>query len=436
MIQNDCIVPGNFLPALQRGGTMATRRSHTRKDPNGHVLRKGEGYRKDKQRYIFQYTDNDRHHVTIYADTLEELRKKEDQITADRVDNIHSYAAGKVDLNYAFDRYMSLKYYLRPTTKAGYLYTYDHFVRDTFGKTLIKDIRYTDVKRFYCGLLAEKGIKPLTLDNINTVIHPTLGMAVRDGIIRYNPSTGVMAEIRKSNLWDRGTGVRHALTADQGKAFLGYVQRSETYNHWFPMFIVFFGTGMRVGEVCALTWDDISFEKKEIHVTHAVAALRDPVGYQLHIGSPKTESGKRTIPMMDEVYEALKVEYERQSMVGFSTYTVDGVTGFVFLNAYGRLHYQHSVNKAISRITEEYNSKEILQAAKENRKPLLLPHFTCHHIRHTFCTRMCENEANIKAIQDIMGHSDIQTTLNIYAEATDKVKQEAIQSLQKGWDIF
>ena len=84
----------------------------------------------------------------------------------------------------------------------------------------------------------------------------------------------------------------------------------------------------------------------------------------------------------------------------------------------------------------EINSKEILKAAKENRKPLLLPHFTCHHIRHTFCTRMCENEANIKAIQDIMGHSDIQTTLNIYAEATDKVKQEAIQSLQKGWDIY
>ena len=49
---------------------------------------------------------------------------------------------------------------------------------------------------------------------------------------------------------------------------------------------------------------------------------------------------------------------------------------------------------------------------------------------------MCENETNIKAIQEIMGHADIQTTLNIYAEATDTVKHEAIKALQKGWELY
>ena len=415
---------------------MAVKKKQARKDPSGHVLRKGEGYRKDKQRYIFQYLDNDKRPVTLYAESLEELREKEDQVTADRVDNVHSYVSGKVDLNYVFDRYMSLKYYLKPSTKLNYQYMYDHFVRDTFGKTLLKDIRYTDVKRFYCELLDEKGIKPITLDNINTLIHPALGMAVRDGVIRSNPSNGVMGEIKKSNLWDKDTGVRHALTIDQGKAFLRYVQRSETYNHWFPMFIVFFGTGMRVGEVCSLIWDDINFEKKEIYVNHTVVPLRKPEGYQLHISTPKTGKSKRTIPMMDEVYEALSEEYERQRMTGFSSYKLDGMTGFVFINRYGKIFQQGLINKAIFRITEEYNTQEILNAAKEKRRPLLIPHFSCHHIRHTFCTRMCENETNIKAIQDIMGHSDIQTTMNIYAEATDTVKQEAIQSLQKGWEIY
>ena len=415
---------------------MPASRTHSRKDPRGYVLRKGEGYRKDKKRYIFQYLDNDRHHVTLYADSLEELREKEDQIIADRVDNIQSYVAGKVDLNYIFDRYMSLKYYLKPSTKLNYKYMYDHFVRDSFGKTLVKDIRYSDVKRFYCELLEDKGIKPITLDNINTLIHPALGMAVKDGIIRSNPANGVMGEIKKSNLWDKGTGVRHALTVDQGKAFLNYVQHSETYNHWFPMFIVFFGTGMRVGEVCSLRWDDISFEKREIYVNHTAVMLRDPNGFQLHISTPKTGKSKRVIPMMDNVYDALSEEYERQRLTGFSSYELDEMTGFVFINRYGRIYQQGVINKAIARITNEYNTQEMLEAAKEKRRPLLIPHFSCHHIRHTFCTRMCENEANIKAIQDIMGHSDVQTTLNIYAEATDKVKQEAIQSLQNGWEIY
>ena len=68
--------------------------------------------------------------------------------------------------------------------------------------------------------------------------------------------------------------------------------------------------------------------------------------------------------------------------------------------------------------------KEEETAKKENREPLLLPHFSCHHLRHTFCTRLCENESNLKVIQSVMGHSDIQTTMDIYAECTAEKKQE------------
>ena len=413
-----------------------SRARKSRKDPDWHLLRKGEGYRKDKRQYIFQYTDKDKHHLTLYARTLEELREKEEKVAVDRADGISAYVAGKTTLNYAFDRYISLKYYLKPSTKWGYQYVYDHFVRDTFGKKLIKDIKYSDVKLFYCQLLEEKGIKPMTLDNVNSLLHPTFAMAVRDGIIRMNPASGIMGEIRKSNLWDRGTGVRHALTIEQGKAFLRYVQDSDTYSHWAPIFLTFFGTGMRVGEVCSLRWEDVSFEKREISVNHTASWGKAPEGLRLQISTPKSEKGKRTIPMMDDVYEALKSVYDQQRMTGFSSYSLDGMTGFVFINRNGHIYNQGMLNKAISRISSEYNSKEILEAAKEHRKPLLLPHFSCHHIRHTFCTRMCENETNIKAIQEIMGHADIQTTLNIYAEATDTVKHEAIKALQKGWELY
>ena len=61
---------------------------------------------------------------------------------------------------------------------------------------------------------------------------------------------------------------------------------------------------------------------------------------------------------------------------------------------------------------------------------MLIPHFSAHVLRHTFCTRVCENESNIKVIQELMGHSDVSTTMNIYAEATEEKKQEVIAKLQ------
>ena len=73
---------------------------------------------------------------------------------------------------------------------------------------------------------------------------------------------------------------------------------------------------------------------------------------------------------------------------------------------------------------EDICKEEIQLAKEENREPVLLPHFTAHHLRHTFCTRFCENETNLKVIQEIMGHSDISTTMDIYAEATDEKKYE------------
>ena len=69
-------------------------------------------------------------------------------------------------------------------------------------------------------------------------------------------------------------------------------------------------------------------------------------------------------------------------------------------------------------------------AKAEGREPELLPHFSCHHLRHTFCTRFCENETNLKVIQEIMGHADITTTMDIYNEATKDKKIESFAGLE------
>ena len=82
------------------------------------------------------------------------------------------------------------------------------------------------------------------------------------------------------------------------------------------------------------------------------------------------------------------------------------------------------------------NYEEELKAKREKREPLILPHFSCHHLRHTFCTRFCENETNLKVIQSIMGHANIETTMDIYAEATESKNQQAMKNLSEKLDVF
>ena len=77
-----------------------------------------------------------------------------------------------------------------------------------------------------------------------------------------------------------------------------------------------------------------------------------------------------------------------------------------------------------------YDKEKAEKAKKEHRKPIVIPHFSCHNLRHTFCTRFCENENNIKVIQEIMGHSDITTTMDVYAEATKEKKLEIFEKLE------
>ena len=106
------------------------------------------------------------------------------------------------------------------------------------------------------------------------------------------------------------------------------------------------------------------------------------------------------------------------------------IPGFVFTSSGGTVTIPSEVNRAIHNITADYNNEETARAKKEKREPFLLPDFSAHHLRHTFCTRLCENETNLKVIQTVMGHKDIQTTMDIYADCTEEKKQEVIKKME------
>lgn len=306
---------------------------------------------------------------------------------------------------------------------------YDKYVRDELGNKRLVDIKYSTIKKFYNSLL-ENGFKPNSMEIIHTILHPVFAIAVRDGYIRLNPTDGVMTEIKKSHDWEKPK--RHALTEPQQEVFVNFVREHKTYNHWLPIFTVLLGTGCRVGEVTGLRWEDCDFQNNIIEINHSLIYRpeEDTRKSVFHITTPKTKSGIREIPMFAAVKKALLEERLRQMRDGFNQTVIDGYSGFIFSNRYGSVLSPHNINRAIERIIRDYNIEEAELAKKQKREPLLLPHFSVHNLRHTFCTRFCENETNLKVIQEIMGHADISTTMDIYNEATREKKKESFANLE------
>lgn len=218
---------------------------------------------------------------------------------------------------------------------------------------------------------------------------------------------------------------------------MSYVKFHPVYKKHLLMFTVLLGTGCRIGEALGLCWQDCDFENEVINIRNNLVYYKslDTGMFETHIQTPKSKSSIRQIPMLSEVKKALLKEYRRQMEFGFNQIVIDGCSGFIFCKKNGNKTIPSNVRQALDRVIASYNSYEEEQAQEEHRKPLLLPHFSPHILRHTFCTRLCENDVNIKVIQDVMGHSDISTTMNIYSEATLKKKKEVFSELENSIHI-
>lgn len=183
-------------------------------------------------------------------------------------------------------------------------------------------------------------------------------------------------------------------------------------------------TGIRVGEITGLRWCDIDLENETIDINHTLVFFSKgkSKGCKFAINTPKTEAGRRVIPMLPKVKEAFLMEKQFQEEIGLKcTTSVDGYTDFIFINRFGGVQHQGTLNKALRRIIRDCNYEVLDKGHTENT--VTLPRFSNHSLRHTFTTRMCEAGVNIKAMQDILGHADAETTMDIYAEATKDLKR-------------
>ena len=389
-----------------------------RKDRNRRVLKEGESQRKDGT-YDYRWRTSDGKRHSVYARTLEELREKEAAIQRDKRDGIRAEAKNTT-INDIFDMWVLLKKGLKDNTFQNYQYMYNQFVYPDFGQNKVGTIKRSDVRRFYNMLVDERGLKIATIDNIHTVLHQVLNLAVEDDYLRNNPADHALKELKQARNLD--SEKRKSLSLEEQNLFLNYLRESKPYRHWYPIFAVMLGSGLRVGEAIGLRWEDVDMEKGFVSVNHTLVYYNHAEnGCYFGVNTPKTKAGQRVIPMTEIVKEAFQIEKAYQELHHISSRVqIDGYTNFVFINRFGNVQNQGTLNKALRRIVRDCN-QEIMDKAG-NKEVTLLPRFSCHILRHSFATRLCEAGVNMKVIQDVLGHADIGTTMNIYADATKDMK--------------
>ena len=182
------------------------------------------------------------------------------------------------------------------------------------------------------------------------------------------------------------------------------MQNDRVYRKYYDEVVILLGTGLRVSELCGLTDTDLDFENRTVSVDHQLLRSAE-TGY--YIEKPKTQSGIRQIPMSDKVCEAFKRVLENRK--GAKQVSVDGYSSFLFLNRDGNPKTNVNYDSMFRGLARKYNK------CHEAALPKIM---TPHTLRHTFCTNLANAGMNPKALQYIMGHSNITMTLNYYAHAT------------------
>lgn len=198
-----------------------------RYDKKHRLLRTGETERADGY-YTYRWTSRDGKRHSVTAGTLEELRAKEEEIRRDVSDGIR-VDSQNIMVNDLFELWKHLKRGLKDNTYQNYCYMYTQFVAEDIGKFLIRNLKRSDIKRFYNKLVDERGLKIATIDNIHTVLHQVLELAVEDNYVRNNVSDNLLKELKQTHHFEDEH--KRALTVAEQELFLEFLASEKTQYH-------------------------------------------------------------------------------------------------------------------------------------------------------------------------------------------------------------
>ena len=388
-------------------------------------LKKGE-YQRGNNAFAYWWIDNHGKRKFVYAKSLPELRQKEENILRDTLDGIN-YSKLDSTVNSYFELWKDIKSGIRNTTFVSYVRYYKRYVEPEFGKQKLKNITYSKVVGFLKTLAVEKGLAFGTIRNIKVVLSMVFDIAVRDDVMRKNPCRGSLRELQRE--YENTAKEVRALTLDEQRRFESFLERPGHYHQYYAVFTTMLWTGMRVGEVLGLRWEDIDFENNEIDVNHILINYDKGKGEGnvFTVNPPKTKCSIRTVPMLPKVKEALLEEKEKQEQLGIHCLSeIDSYTNFIFLNSKGKVLDHKKLNNRLSQICKKIN--------ESNPTAPEFPHVHNHMLRHTFATRMREAGADIKATSEMMGNEGILITLKTYTDASREFKSREIAVLQNYYE--
>ena len=292
----------------------------------------------------------------------------------------------------------------RNTTLATYDRMYHRWISPEIGKMQLKNLTNLQLQRIINNL-ESRGMRELA----RAVLTNMLKYATQCEIVCKNVALNL-------NIYRPGDEDEEAefLTDEEIKIIFKYSE-GQTINDIFRLALQ---TGMRVGEIIGLTWENVDFKNNTIHIVQQLVTVEDPeTGKWVNeVHPPKTLAGIRDVPMTKEARNVLKKQREKNNMIEFRN-----KTDYVFLTRNHTPQFRASISKMSDRLRDKI---------KKDYPDFV--NFSPHTFRHTFATRMIMAGVKPKVLQKILGHKQLQTTMDLYCHVADQQIFEAMNIYENG----
>ena len=376
------------------------------KDLKGKEL--GAGYRQRPDgRYEGRWTDTAGKKHSVYGKTLREVRTKlrEAELSAPQK------ACKEKDCTVDEWFYIWLETYkkgfLKENTIYRYKIMYDKHISPRIGSYLLSDVRRIDVQTIISEMQS-KGLSAASQLLVKKLCYGIFKQAVQDEMLLRNPADGVNTA-RKSKY----DGV--VLTKEQEQIFL---ERSFA-DFYGPILGVQFNTGLRAGELFGLKTEDVDLAGGYIYVKRTLVIVD---GKNIE-NSPKTETSIRRVPINSDCRMYLERWMEQRRICAEKN--TGQVCEYFFCNGGFSTLTLSGYNSAISRLVRSINMT--LPVEKQ------IPIFRSHAMRRSFATRCFEAGVPPKVVQKYLGHTNIQTTMDIYTKVFDDIDPQMVEKIS--WQV-
>ena len=293
--------------------------------------------------------------------------------------------------------------------------------RANFGRLIgnmkVADIRNMDIQDVI-NTMQREGKATSSMRDALGRIRECLESAKNNRIISENPCFDITVP------WENVTKERRFLSQEEQNRFLKQVE-----NNWYKeMFYIMFLTGMRIGEVGGLKWEDVDFKNRCININRSLSCQYESGVKTVRLTAPKTHNSYRKIPFMGEAEEMFLSQKKKQEKIKRELgkrYRSDGeFSDLVFVTSMGSPVFRHHAEKEVKKVVKAINEQEAFDSVREQREPHYFEDLYPHAIRHTFCSRCFQLNMNPKVVQKLMGHQHYSTTIDIYTH----VMQDDIDS--------